>query len=832
MVAVVLATLCLAAVVADSFTATRAAAQDQAGQVVLTLSVPRDAPLSPGRLAPVEVTVTSERAARGVVTISTGGFGGPAPTLYQVPVELAASTPVEFSVAIQLTFPGIELSAELVVDGEVVADANLQRFADQDSGMLIALLGIEGPAAVPLPIGGGTAGSYEVTAERLETVGLPATSYLVASAAALRSMTADAVLAIVTWVADGGELMVVGDAGSVDEVFPSAWRGGEVPGFGTVRYVDDEWPELLLPPAIANTVGGDGGMLLGDIPGSPIEDLASDAGFRLPSLRSLLILLLVYSLIAGPITFVVLKHKSSTNSAWIVLPVLAAVCTVAALVVGADLRSDRGNVHATVVEVWPSGSKAASTFLVSSSRSTDRTIDAPQGWQYTGTGEIFGWGFSSTRTRVEPGRSGLAVTANLTAGGAASMQMSGPAPQFDGALIVESIVMDGASIAATVTNNSGADLTEVVALFGTAATEVGELADGESVAFTIEHSRSVRPRLAEFRLWDQDNFGNSRRNDNDVSQGVWAQWRSVEGLNAFPDGFVSVVGWTRDLDPPASSIGSGRTALIARAALPSVSQDGSPIPSVVVADLSDGNTFVNDGFFFGLRFTMRIDAAGLDASQVVIEVDNRVAGLEMWTGIEWIPVTLPGNGAASIGILDAALIGGQVHVRATVLEDWPVNPGISAVVGSAEIPETRPKGDVLSRFDEVRAVDPGFQEFSELAESFAIDVASGESEVFHGDLFGPEYDEYSIELNEADLISIELSANHDSLLRVRGPDGSYVAENDDSGGSLDSALVLTADSTGTYVIEARSLTNDGVGQYELQIDRESVEYPTTTEAAR
>ncbi|MCB0991177.1 MAG: hypothetical protein KDB16_09380, partial [Acidimicrobiales bacterium] len=551
--------LAAALVVASALllTGTAGARQAQA-QAAISLDLPRNSPLIAGQLTAVEVSVTSQRAVRGVVSVSTSSFEFGGSTVYQVPVELAAGTPVEFPLAVVAGFGGLELQAELVVGGESVAQAELRRFGDEAPGVLAAVLGVDAPGAVEMRAGTGSATTYQVSSERLETVGLLGTSYLITSPGALRSLTQPALLAVITWTADGGQLLVVGAEGSADDLLPEAWAQGPA-GLGEVNYVDDSWAQsgLSLP---ARTIAGGAGqidpqMLMGEVPVSSIDDLASDAGFSLPSLRSLLVLLGVYVLAAGPITYLVLKRMGSTHLAWRVLPLLAVVCTGMALVVGAGLRSDRGSSYASVVEVWPTGSKATTTILVSSTRSDIRTVEAPQAWHYTGSGQIVGWGPTSEgAVSVEPGRTGVAVSSNLTAGGAASMQLTGPAPQFDGALTIDQIVLDGATVVARVTNNSGVQLTEVVALLGTEAVEIGELADGESRSFTIEHSARLRQRLDELAAWGVNQFGGRPSRSSPIAAGVWSQWRGIEGLNAFPDGYVGVVGWSRDLEPPTSDI--------------------------------------------------------------------------------------------------------------------------------------------------------------------------------------------------------------------------------------------------------------------------------------
>lgn len=85
-----------------------------------------------------------------------------------------------------------------------------------------------------------------------------------------------------------------------------------------------------------------------------------------------------------------------------------------------------------------------------------------------------------------------------------------------------------------------------------------------------------------------------------------------------------------------------------------------------------------------------------------------------------------------------------------------------------------------------------------------------------------EIDSFEIELESGEAIEIRMNGasafqEMDTELRVRGPGGNEVAYNDDFNG-LNSRIVLSADESGVYVIEAGALGGCCIGTYRLTVD--------------
>ena len=100
-------------------------------------------------------------------------------------------------------------------------------------------------------------------------------------------------------------------------------------------------------------------------------------------------------------------------------------------------------------------------------------------------------------------------------------------------------------------------------------------------------------------------------------------------------------------------------------------------------------------------------------------------------------------------------------------------------------------------------------------------ISVGESIVGELETVG-DTDWFRIDLIAGDTINISLygsgsSPVSDTFLRIYDSNGSLIASNDDGGTDLNSLLRLTADSAGTYYIEADSFANDKLGEYTLSV---------------
>lgn len=800
-----------------SFDARSSRAQAQAPETAVRLSVVGT--VAPNtRTAEVEVTVTAARAVSGEIVVRSRRFDS-AQVAFRVPVEIAADATITFPLAIPVQWGELDVAAELIADGQVLADDQLRRFADGQGGRaVVGLLGVtSNQDRVPLGVGAGSADLVELSNDRMLASGLSAYTAVVAAPTAVRELNEGALAILIGFVSGGGDLLVAGPEGSLDAVVEPA--NPPFLGLGRVLHVGDEWQAALEPSGVYRVSSFDGGsgVVGGDGQIDPTADLARDAGVQLPGVSRMGWLLLAYVIVAGPVVYLVLRWRNRSPLAWVVLPAVALVFTVGALIAGSELRGDRGNSHVTIVEVWPSGSSASTSALFTASNGADRNVQLPAGWQYLGGASVFQQ--SSAPVEITPGRSGSDVTLDMAVGGIATAAFAGPAAQFDDALRFESVQLAGANATGIVVNDTEAELVDVLVFWGTRVVELGDVPAGGSSEFSIEHSASVGGRLRELDRWPSsfDQFGRLGSGDSDVSSAAWSAWRSQAGWNTFSAGVIGVAGWTREFDAPVGGVAAGRTALVARMNLPPSVTVGTPLPVHVVSD-PDPDPQVADGFF-SVGFVSRIDVpASLTSTELTVSVERTTSTLEWWTDGQWRPVELP-EGALELQPPAGSLVNGSIWVRARVPEwTWPIRPTVSAsVAGGGELLELLEPGDLRSRGD--GQFGGPIAGPSVLGDVLEVEVEPGNTLVVEGEIFGGEWDEWVVSLDEGDEVRLALSARHDSFLAVRNPDGVQFAENDDFPQCCDSGLTFTARATGDYVIEARALGDSGQGAYELTIDR-------------
>jgi len=103
----------------------------------------------------------------------------------------------------------------------------------------------------------------------------------------------------------------------------------------------------------------------------------------------------------------------------------------------------------------------------------------------------------------------------------------------------------------------------------------------------------------------------------------------------------------------------------------------------------------------------------------------------------------------------------------------------------------------------------------------------GTDEVFVGELAAGDpvldggeslYDEYRVSVEAGATLRIAMwSADFDTTIMLRGPDGEIMGEDDDSGGGLNSVLFVRAEQGGTHVAIATSYGGGATGRYALHI---------------
>ncbi len=179
-------------------------------------------------------------------------------------------------------------------------------------------------------------------------------------------------------------------------------------------------------------------------------------------------------------------------------------------------------------------------------------------------------------------------------------------------------------------------------------------------------------------------------------------------------------------------------------------------------------------------------------------------------------------GVTSGGSGDAHSIGGEsFDTRVDTLAVW-----IDSVVGNTTPdpnpdpnpdPDPNPNPDPDPTLDD-HADAPGVDATPILLDANGAGTGTGTLEDV-GDR-----DVFSVALAETSAVAIQLNGTLDTYLRVYDANGNLIAENDDAGGTLNSALDVTLDA-GTYYISAGAYSDSETGDYSVSVQSTTLSDP-------
>lgn len=550
----------------------------------------------PDRSVPVSVAITAERLLRGVLEVTVRPQGGPAQAVsrVRVPVEVAGGTKKSFLVisppAASFGAPAAVVSARLL-DGrdDVVAAAEHQSLQPAGGDELVGLLPgtldqADPPAAAPLAVDAGVARFVKLGRAELSQApaSLEALGTIAAAPDDLSSLAPPVRQALLRWLGDGGNLLVDAAPGSSVEGLPPPWQPGPQghgpAGMGRVRLTagamaGGRW-DRLVEPTTAGSRSGDGGRFAGfaGAPSSIGDALAADAGVRVPAIGGLLAFLLVYIVVVGPVTAIVLRRRRRSELAWVVIPAIAVAFTAASYIGAGELRKGTKLAHGTALELDALGAKATTFVGIAARGRQTSEVSFPGAWAASANPSTLLSRFSGPppATSVEVTRRGPAARLDLGAGqfGVASGVGS---PPLNGGLEVTATSSDDGRAEGTVRNRMPYALQEAGVFVGSAGVVVGRLEPGEerawSLAAGVGGEGPFQP--AELQIWSGSagRFGPAA-DDSVVNFPLW-QATAGQGFALRPTGVALAVGWTREHRPDVMVDGErrrpvGRTAVIAR----------------------------------------------------------------------------------------------------------------------------------------------------------------------------------------------------------------------------------------------------------------------------
>lgn len=805
--------------------------------VELLGSIPWDAT----RPIDAQVTVTTRRALSGTLTVTDSPEGG-ATTTWQFDIDQAASTEVSLPVQLMTGWEGVRATARIEAGGVLIAEETVRFFPQGDaSNPIVATLDIADPPAGLAQLGTGRQATVIIADDNPRL--LARASSVISSPGAVRELGGSAAgESLETWVRGGGQLVIDGPPGSLDD----RWHELETSnpnrftlGAGSILY-STTW-QAGIP------IGGYGGqdqlrMLLseqGFSTSATASELAALADFGLPRPRTISIVLVSYALLAGPILYLIVSRRDRHRRLWILLPALSAIVAAGILGVGYMNARGRTDAHITVVEVMPEGSRATSSVLVGSRLGTTRELAAPTPWRFIGR-------TMNTTNRpivVKPGVGEIRVGVDLPPAGTSTLRFAGPAPQFDQALRIESIRRnDGGGLSAEVVNASGVDIHDAVAFLGNNRADIGDVGAGESATFSIDGGDRTGRMMGELVMWPRAPGGwefdgrfngrvESGGDDADaspVSAGAWTEWRVEQGTSAIPEHVIGVAGWSDQFVSPIANIELGNTALFVRVPVPA-DVLGDDWVSAIYEPTSQNvpPNILGEGFGWpqNYRFTV---GPGISFDEMALSVAPEASSLSMLVDGLWQYATLPdgpGRDRVAISLPEGLEAGDEIVVQSWVGE-WHWNAPRTvwlepvAGLGGDGLGETSWGDQPVSRHTEPDIGDE-FGPQGAFFEAVRVEVAEfgpGGSETFESFVEAGGYATYQVNLDSGQpLIATLHGLSGDPLLEVYGEFGELLAINDDFGVGLDSQVEFTAVADMTVEVRAQGLGGEPL-DYRLTLE--------------
>ncbi|CAN5569507.1 hypothetical protein BH24ACT5_BH24ACT5_03140 [soil metagenome] len=625
----------------------RAAANASA---TLDVAIGVDGQVEQGDPLLVRVEVTARELVDGelVATVES-----PSVVAARVPIQVPAGSTKQVTVVVPAGWDNPRVSVSLADGGDTVATA-VGRARFSTTGEFVGLLPRfstrlgQTPDSVALGDGLGEASFAVVDAEVLD-LGSPALrtfDTIVAGADDISSLTDSERRSLVSWMSQGGILVLDDDRAIVD--LPEEWQpadGAEyaLADLGEVRLsggaaAGGRWTEIIVPTSIGFADATSQGSEMNT---DPESDLAVRAGLALPSIGPLAIGLGVYALVIGPVLYFALRRSRRLTLGWAVIP-LVALLTAGGVAVagGGGLRRGHPAVS-SFVQSFPGGSYVLANMVTFADRSGDATTPLPAGWAVaTNTN---GWWGDPSRIgradveRISGGSSELVVSLESDQ---ASVRLFTGTESAGSRLVTTAVVGDDGFVTGTATNDTEFALHAVALFVGTGSAKVGDLAAGATAEWKVKAPDDLRWQWTQrgTDAWPGD-WGNAglRADDPEVEFGIWGL-ASVD-INLFPPGMARVVGWTDERPSPLierpGDPGESVTAMSSLA--PITSPDGE----VNAADVRV--TVVRSPFTNGVGTSMIVRyvlPAGHDPEGLAITGSPGVGvdQVEFWTGTGWTDV--------------------------------------------------------------------------------------------------------------------------------------------------------------------------------------------------
>lgn len=228
----------------------------------------------------------------------------------------------------------------------------------------------------------------------------------------------------------------------------------------------------------------------------------------LPPVGGLLLLLLGYVLLVGPVNYLVLRRLDRREWAWITMPLLIVGFTVAAYAYGTSLRGSEVIVNEVAIVRGAPGTDAAQAqvyFGVFSPARAEYDLSVPGGALLSApyAGEVWGQGASAAGLDVvqaDPSRvRDLAVAYGSLRAIRGDTPISAPAVEAD-------LRVEGKRLKGTLTNSSERTLQAAALVLGTNVAALGDIGPGQSRTIDLALAGDVFGRALSERVFGAQVF--------------------------------------------------------------------------------------------------------------------------------------------------------------------------------------------------------------------------------------------------------------------------------------------------------------------------------------
>ncbi len=660
-----------------------------------------DGQIVPGRPVPVRVQIRSDQLVTGTLTVTPYTVGEPGDAV-TTPVEVAGGSVKDYLLVVPTRWSGTLGPSEMRIslrtgDDTVEATAAMTWTGDVEVVGLVPGLASQAPGPTPLGTGMGRAVFDQLDAQELATPGaLGPLGSIVTGPDGLSALPPEAQRNVLDWVEEGGQLLVDAPPGSPVAGLPESWQPAgtrAAAGDGWVRLTDGaaargQWGAIVEPSRQFSSSE----LTMNEMccfAGVP-DSVARDAGMRIPDIGWLLVFLVGYVVVVGPVTFVLLRRVRRTGLAWVAVPLVAVLFTAVAFTAGSGLRSDSRAAHGSLVQTSPLGDRVVSHIGLVSRDGSDATALFPDGWHAGGLDapSMSGMGFGGMEGMADAqgapvpvvgsdGRPGVRLP--LSSGDFGVVTGRGRV-EGDSPLTVVASAGAGDTVSGTVTNASDIDLEEVIVVVAGRVADVGDLAAGAETEWTIDlddvDPNGNDPWMAVEQPWSRA-IGEMGEPDVDsvINYAVYSN-EVGRDVDAYPPGVAVAAGWTSDWAPPVdvgSGLAGGRTGIVARSvvgaapgAVPAAAVRREFVRGPGVTTFDPPIQVVDWGDAVGAvaRFTL---PEGTDpATPLMLDAGASVVQAEVWNGQAWVPLELTDAAAAGAGG-DAAGGGATGGTQATIV---------------------------------------------------------------------------------------------------------------------------------------------------------------------